>query len=104
MNNGRCRICGWKYSKRKRPSQCPMCGLPKPVDPFSGERFRLVNRESGSGDQTPPRSHSIEPPIVFIVPEPREGDTRERNAFGILKGFGKAYAAYYAARDNPGTA
>lgn len=23
-------------------------------DPFAGERFRLVNRESGSGDQTPP--------------------------------------------------
>lgn len=24
------------------------------LDPFAGERFRLVNRESGSGDQTPP--------------------------------------------------
>ena len=23
-------------------------------DPFAGERFRLVNRESGAGDQTPP--------------------------------------------------
>lgn len=25
-------------------------------DPFEGERFRLVNRESGAGDQTPPRT------------------------------------------------
>lgn len=25
-----------------------------PVDPFAGQRFRLVNRESGSGDQTYP--------------------------------------------------
>ena len=25
----------------------------KLLDPFAGERFRLVNRESGSGDQTP---------------------------------------------------
>lgn len=24
------------------------------TDPFAGERFRLVNRESGAGDQTPP--------------------------------------------------
>ena len=23
-------------------------------DPYAGQRFRLVNRESGSGDQTPP--------------------------------------------------
>lgn len=28
------------------------------VDPFAGERFRLVNRESGSGDQTPPRPNN----------------------------------------------
>lgn len=26
-----------------------------PPDPFAGEKFRLVNRESGSGDQTPPK-------------------------------------------------
>ncbi len=36
----------------------------------------------------------------FIVPEPLPNDRRPRNAFGILKGFGKAYAAYYAAQDN----
>lgn len=29
---------------------------PKLADPFAGERFRLVNRESGAGDQTPPRA------------------------------------------------
>jgi len=31
-------------------------------DPFQGERFRLVNRESGAGDQTPPLFQ--EPPVT----------------------------------------
>ena len=29
-------------------------------DPFAGERFRLVNRSGGAGDQTPPR-HNFGP-------------------------------------------
>lgn len=36
----------------------------------------------------------------FLLPErPEPDDTRPRNAFGILKGFGEAYAAYYAEQD-----
>lgn len=35
---------------------------------------------------------------ITIAP-PRPGDTRERNAFGILTGFGKAYAAHYNMED-----
>lgn len=35
----------------------------------------------------------------FHISEPEPGDTRPRNAFGVLIGFGEAYAAYYAKRD-----
>lgn len=35
--------------------------------------------------------------IQLFAPTP--GDTRPRNAFGILTGFGDAYSAHYAAED-----
>ncbi len=35
----------------------------------------------------------------FYVRAPEPGDTRPRNAFGMLKGFGEAYDAYYAKKD-----
>ncbi len=41
----------------------------------------------------------MRPQRHFIINPPAEGDTRERNAFGVLTGFGKAYAAHYAALD-----
>ena len=37
---------------------------------------------------------------VFILPTPKPGDTRERNAFGVLKGFGRAAADYYSHQNN----
>ena len=38
---------------------------------------------------------------IFILPaQPKPGDKREYNAFGYLKGFGKAYAEYYASKDS----
>lgn len=37
----------------------------------------------------------MEPNQIFLIPEPEPGDMRERNAFGILKGFGKAAERYY---------
>jgi hypothetical protein len=40
-----------------------------------------------------------QPAPIFILPEqPAPDDTRERNAFGYLTGFGKACAAHYARR------
>jgi hypothetical protein len=45
------------------------------------------------------RHKARNPGPTFIIPAPRPGDTRERNAFGVLVGFGKAYAAHYAALD-----
>ena len=42
---------------------------------------------------------------VFILSsEPKPGDTRERNAFGVLKGFGKAAADYYSRQDKDSAA
>jgi hypothetical protein len=40
------------------------------------------------------------PPCVFLLPpQPKPGDTRPRNAFGYLLGFGKAYAEFYRRQD-----
>ncbi len=36
---------------------------------------------------------------VFIFLEPQPDDNRPRNAYGVLIGFGQAYAAFYAAQD-----
>lgn len=36
----------------------------------------------------------------YLGPAPKPKDRRKYNAFGILLGFGKAYAAYYRKRDN----
>lgn len=35
----------------------------------------------------------------LLPPQPAPDDKRPRNAFGFLKGFGEAYAAYYAEQD-----
>jgi hypothetical protein len=35
----------------------------------------------------------------FYLSNPVPADNRPRNSFGVLTGFGKAYAAFYAARD-----
>lgn len=35
--------------------------------------------------------------IQLAAPTP--GDTRPRNAFGVLTGFGEAYSAHYTAED-----
>jgi hypothetical protein len=36
---------------------------------------------------------------AISIPAPLAGDGRPRNAFGVLTGFGQAYADYYAKRD-----
>lgn len=37
---------------------------------------------------------------AFLIQEPEPGDTRERNAFGMLKDFDIAYGIFYAQRDD----
>jgi len=43
-----------------------------------------------------------EPNQVFLIPEPKQGDTRERNAFGILRDFGRDATRYYETQDARG--
>lgn len=39
------------------------------------------------------------PSIIFVMPkQPRPTDRRPRNAFGFLKGFGRACSTYYQKR------
>jgi len=38
-------------------------------------------------------------PLEIYVAEPKPNDNRPRNGFGILKGFGQAYSAYYKKQD-----
>jgi hypothetical protein len=40
-----------------------------------------------------------EPQQHFIINAPEPGDTRPRNAFGVLIGFGKAYNEYHERKD-----
>lgn len=40
-----------------------------------------------------------QPGPTFILPRPEPDDTRPRNVWGILKGFGQAYAEYYRKQD-----
>jgi hypothetical protein len=49
---------------------------PAAKDPFDGEQLRLVNRESGSGDQTPPR------PKVRVVEGEAKADESKIEDFG----------------------
>lgn len=37
--------------------------------------------------------------VFLLPPQPKPGDTRERTAFGFLKGFGAAHDAYWNAKD-----
>jgi hypothetical protein len=56
-----------------------------------------MREDSTVKDRKPTRP---EPPIVFILPrQPAPDDTRPRNAFGYLEGFGAAYREYYERRD-----
>lgn len=47
-----------------------------------------------------PNREGNPPPIVFILgPQPKPEELHHYNAFGIHKGFGKAYAEYYRRKD-----
>lgn len=57
---------------------------------------RIENRIAGFGK----RKSRGEPNRVFLLgPDPEPGDARERNAFGVLKEFGKASIRYYKTQD-----
>jgi len=38
-------------------------------------------------------------PLEIYIAPPKPNDNRPRNGFGILKGFGQAYSAYYKKQD-----
>ncbi len=39
-------------------------------------------------------------PVFLTWPNPEPGDTRPRNAFGVLKSFGQQYKEYYDKKDS----
>src|ERR1039457_3907629 len=51
-------------------------------DPFAGERFRLVNRESGAGVQTPP---TYRPAKMGYVIQCKENSSAKGGDFGFDK-------------------
>lgn len=108
----RCTGCGSRSGKvrgsRNNPA-CSMCGGPLAKLGGLGNLMWYRCQNCGAEQHRKSRKLRWRKPVKknpsrnvnqhFLIPPQRKGDKRPRNAFGVLKGFGKAYKAYYDKQD-----